>query len=89
MLKVYEWSGDYKHLEAAYRSTVAMLYCYDTYATATDLKLAKGEAASTYSTSGPLINLPKLSRNRFGQSVFAELGGIYADLFSNNDSTMD
>ena len=60
---------------------VAMLYLYDSNATATDRILKPGEAASTYSIAGPNINRPDLSRNRFGQSIFASNGGIFARLF--------
>lgn len=89
MLKCYEALGDIEMLDAAYYATVAILYCYDTHANACNLRLNKGEAASTYSVAGPLINLPRISRDRFGQSVFAELGGIFSRLFTNDDSTMD
>lgn len=89
MLKCYEALGDWQMLDAAYYATVAILYCYDTHANACNLRLGKGEAASTYSVAGPLVNFPRISRDRFGQSVFAELGGIFAKLFANNDSTMD
>lgn len=58
-----------------------MLYLYDSNATATDRILKPGEAASTYSIAGPNINQPDLSRNRFGQSIFASNGGIFARLF--------
>lgn len=68
-------------LEAAYRSTVAVLYMYDSNATATDRILKPGEAASTYSIAGPNLNRPDLSRNRFGQSIFASDGGIFSRLF--------
>ena len=68
-------------VEAAYRGTVAVLYMYDSNATATDRKLAPGEAASTYSIAGPNLNRPDLSRNRFGQSIFASDGGIFTRLF--------
>lgn len=66
---------------AGYRATVAMLYMYDSNATATDRILKPGEAASTYSIAGPNINRPDLSRNRFGQSIFASDGGIFSRLF--------
>lgn len=68
-------------VEAAYRATGAVLYMYDSNATATDRMLAPGEAASTYSIAGPNLNRPDLSRNRFGQSIFASDGGIFARLF--------
>jgi hypothetical protein len=89
MLKVYEALHDVRYLLAAYRATIAVLYCYDTAATATTLRLAEGEAASTYSIAGPNVNRPDLSRNRFGQSTFAEDGGIFARLFPDDSGTPD
>ncbi|WP_237047507.1 hypothetical protein [Lentilactobacillus curieae] len=82
----YDNLGDAELLKGAYRSTVAMLYLYDTEATATDRPLKKGEAASTFSIAGPNINRPDLSRNRFGQSAFAQDGGIFAKLFPEGDT---
>ena len=76
-----EHLGDPELVAAGYRATVAMLYLYDSNATATDRILKPGEAASTYSIAGPNINRPDLSRNRFGQSIFASNGGIFARLF--------
>lgn len=73
--------GDAQLVEAAYRGTVAVLYMYDSNATATDRQLKPGEAASTYSIAGPNLNRPDLSRNRFGQSIFASDGGIFSKLF--------
>lgn len=73
--------GDPQLVAAGYRATVAMLYMYDSNATATDRQLKPGEAASTYSIAGPNINRPDLSRNRFGQSIFAADGGIFTRLF--------
>ncbi|KRK47725.1 hypothetical protein GPK34_11295 [Secundilactobacillus kimchicus] len=73
--------GDAHLVEAAYRATVGVLYMYDSNATATDRQLQPGEAASTYSIAGPNLNRPDLSRNRFGQSVFAADGGIFSRLF--------
>lgn len=73
--------GDVELINAAYRATNAVLYMYDTNATATDRQLKPGEAASTYSVAGPNVNRPDLSRNRFGQSIFASDGGIFAKLF--------
>lgn len=73
--------GDPQLVAAGYRATVAMLYMYDANATATERVLKPGEAASTYSIAGPNINRPDLSRNRFGQSIFASDGGIFAKLF--------
>ncbi len=89
MLKCYEAIGIPAYLEAAYRATVGILYCYDTNATATGCLLEKGEAASTYSVAGPHLNRPDLSRNRFGQSAFASDGGIFAKLFTDSNSTPD
>lgn len=73
--------NDPQLVTAGYRATVAMLYMYDSNASATDRILKPGEAASTYSIAGPNLNRPDLSRNRFGQSVFASNGGIFAKLF--------
>lgn len=73
--------GDASLVNAGYRGTVALLYMYDSNATATDRILSPGEAASTYSIAGPNLNRPDLSRNRFGQSIFASDGGIFARLF--------
>lgn len=73
--------SDPQLVAAGYRATVAMLYMYDYNASATDRILEPGEAASTYSIAGPNINRPDLSRNRFGQSIFATDGGIFSRLF--------
>ncbi|MFI2103879.1 hypothetical protein ACH436_11335 [Isoptericola sp. NPDC019693] len=89
MLKVHDATGDPAHLEAAYRATVAVLYCYDSAATATALRLQPGEAASTYAVTGPHVNRPDLSRNRFGQATFHRDGGIFARLFSDGDQSPD
>lgn len=70
-------------VEAAYRAMAAIFYLYDWNATATQRKLCKGEAASTYSVAGPNLNRPDLSRNRFGQSIFATDGGIFARTFKD------
>lgn len=81
----YEALLDPEYLLAAYRSTMAVFYCYDWNATATRLKLRKGEAASTYSVAGPHLNRPDLSRNRFGQSTFGEKDGeIFKGLFQED-----
>lgn len=88
-LKVYEALQDSRYLKAAYRASVGILYCYDTEAKATDRRLHTGEAASTYSASGPNINRPDLSRNRFGQSTFYRDGGIFLKLFSKEEETAD
>lgn len=69
-------------IEAAYRATAGILYMYDWNATSTVRKLSPGEAASTFSVAGPNINRPDLSRNRFGQSIFASDGGIFARIFT-------
>lgn len=82
-LVAYEHLRDPAYLEAAYRGTIPVFYCYDWHATATAKKLQKGEAASTYSVAGPNLNRPDLSRNRFGQAAFAQDGGLFADLFGN------
>ncbi|MBM9930482.1 hypothetical protein JMK98_08290 [Pediococcus pentosaceus] len=73
--------GDIELVKAGYRGTVALLYMYDSNATATDRLLKPGEAASTYSIAGPNLNRPDLSRNRFGQSIFSSNGGIFTRLF--------
>jgi len=88
-LIAYEKIKDIRLLKAAYRATVAMLYCYDDAAKATNKRLLPGEAASTYSVAGPHLNRPDLSRNRFGQSTFFKDGGIFAKLFTGVDSTDD
>ncbi|GGG08619.1 hypothetical protein [Paenibacillus abyssi] len=82
-LVAYEHIKRTEYLTAAYRGTMPVFYCYDWHATATDKKLEKGQAASTYSVAGPNMNRPDLSRNRFGQSVFAKDGGLFEQLFSN------
>lgn len=53
--KVFEKLKDTRYLEASYRATAGILYCYDTHSTATS-PLAKGMAASTYAVAGPHIN---------------------------------
>lgn len=73
--------ADVELIKAGYRGTVALLYMYDSNATTTKRILKIGEAASTYSVAGPNLNRPDLSRNRFGQSIFASGGGIFAKLF--------
>lgn len=72
---------DVELVEAGYRATNAVLYMYDSNASTTDRVLKPGEAASTYSIAGPNLNRPDLSRNRFGQSIFASDGGIFSRLF--------
>ncbi|WP_208589776.1 hypothetical protein [Gracilibacillus suaedae] len=71
-LVLFEKSKKTAYLHAAYRSMMAVLYCYDWNASATLNELKEGEAASTYSVAYPNINKPSLSHNRFGQSVFLE-----------------
>lgn len=88
-LQAYEKLRDVRLLKAAYRATVAMLYCYDGNAKATSTTLKQGEAASTYSVAGPHLNRPDLSRNRFGQSTFFRDGGIFSRLFSSEEETAD
>ncbi|NHN34980.1 hypothetical protein [Paenibacillus agricola] len=82
-LVAYEHLRDNDYLKAAYRATMPVFYCYDWHATATNKKLERGQAASTYSVASPNMNRPDLSRNRFGQSVFAQDGGLFEKLFSN------
>ncbi|MNU95660.1 hypothetical protein D3C71_856820 [compost metagenome] len=82
-LSAYEHLRRTEYLLAAYRATVAVLYCYDWNASATNNKLQPGEAASTYSVAAPNLNRPDLSRNRFGQGAFAKDGGLFAQLFGN------
>ncbi|WP_424769404.1 hypothetical protein [Paenibacillus sp. sgz302251] len=82
-LVAYEHLRNKEYLKAAYRAAMPVFYCYDWNATATNKKLERGQAASTYSVAGPNLNRPDLSRNRFGQSVFAQDGGLFAELFSN------
>lgn len=55
--KVFLYLKDTRYLEASYRATAGILYCYDTHATATS-PLEKGMAASTYAVAGPHINRP-------------------------------
>ena len=88
-LLAYEKIADTRLLKAAYRATVAMLYCYDVNAKSTNTKLKQGEAASTYSVAGPHLNRPDLSRNRFGQSTFFCDGGIFSRLFSHEEEISD
>ncbi|ERL63878.1 hypothetical protein [Schleiferilactobacillus shenzhenensis] len=88
-LMAYDHLGDPALLEGAYRATAGVLYMYDANATTIDRPMAPGEAASTYSIAGPNMNRPDLSRNRFGQSVFAKDGGIFFRLFPNGDTGED
>ena len=86
--KVFRRLKDIRYLEASYRATAGILYCYDTHSTTTT-PLKKGMAASTYAVAGPHINRPDLSRDRFGQSTFFRDGGIFAKLFENDSQTPD
>ena len=86
--KVFRCLKDIRYLEASYRATAGILYCYDTHSTATT-PLKKGMAASTYAVAGPHLNRPDLSRDRFGQSTFFRDGGIFARLFENDSQTPD
>jgi hypothetical protein len=64
---------------------MGVLYCYDTNSTAT-VPLNPGEAVSTYAVPSPHYNRLDLSKTRFGQEVFAQDGGIFAKLFSTEDT---
>lgn len=86
--KVFVGLKDARYLEASYRATAGILYCYDTNSTTTT-HLEKGMAASTYAVAGPHINRPDLSRDRFGQSAFYKDGGIFSKLFENDSQTPD
>ncbi|WP_410771879.1 hypothetical protein [Fontibacillus sp. BL9] len=82
--RAYEHFGDYRYIEAAYRATMAVFNCYDWNVTSTSRRLQPGEAASTFSVAAPNLNMPSLSRNRFGQSVFREASDpLFAALFAN------
>lgn len=86
--KVFAQLKDTRYLEASYRATAGILYCYDTHSTTTT-PLKKGMAASTYAVAGPHLNRPDLSRDRFGQSTFYRDGGIFSRLFDNDSQTPD
>ncbi|MBU5365841.1 hypothetical protein P7H74_09510 [Enterococcus devriesei] len=86
--KVFEALQDPAYLEASYRATAGILYCYDTHSSTT-LPLEKGMAASTYAVAGPHLNRPDLSRERFGQATFWRDGGIFSRLFENDSQTPD
>ncbi|CAH1223552.1 hypothetical protein PAECIP111892_05324 [Paenibacillus auburnensis] len=80
----YEVIGDTRLLEAGYRATMAMFNCYDWNVYSTTRRLKPGEAASTYSIAAPNLNMPELSRNRFGQSIFKKSSDpLFSSLFSN------
>ncbi len=86
--KVYEALKNPAYLQASYRATAAIMYCYDTNSITT-AKLDEGMAASTYAVAGPHLNRPDLSRNRFGQSTFYSDGGIFKKLFNSANETPD
>lgn len=80
----YEHLGDPHYLEAAYRASMAVFNCYDWNVVSTPRRLKPGEAASTYSVAAPNLNMPSLSRNRFGQSVFRDARDpLFSRLFAN------
>ncbi|WP_059049606.1 hypothetical protein [Paenibacillus senegalimassiliensis] len=80
----YEHLGNPEYLEASYRATMAVFNCYDWNVSSTPRQLQPGEAASTFSVVAPNLNMPMLSRNRFGQSVFQNADDpLFAALFSS------
>lgn len=80
----YEHLGNPEYLEASYRATMAVFNCYDWNVSSTPRRLQPGEAASTFSVVAPNLNMPMLSRNRFGQSVFQHVDDpLFAALFSS------
>lgn len=80
----YEALGDARLLEAGYRATMAVFNCYDWHVRSTARRLQPGEAASTYSIAAPNLNMPELSRNRFGQSVFKKSDDpLFSSLFAS------
>lgn len=84
-LTAYEHLGDPALLRAAYRATMAVFNCYDWHVASTPRRLEPGEAASTFCTAAPNLNMPVLSRNRFGQSVFREAGDpLFQRLFAHS-----
>lgn len=87
-LKTYHCLNKLEYLDASYRATAGILYCYDTNSTAT-AKIGRGEAVSTYSVADPHINRPDLSHSRFGQATFFRNGGIFSKLFTSEDETPD
>jgi hypothetical protein len=63
---------------------MAVFNCYDWNVRSTPRRLQPGEAASTYSIAAPNLNMPSLSRNRFGQSVFRDAEDpLFQRLFAN------
>lgn len=88
-LDVYHNLKDPRFLEASYRAFMGVLYCYDSNATSTTF-LKEGEAASTFSCAYPHMNRPDLAHKRFGQDTFAKDGGIFSQIFSeDNTQTSD
>ncbi|WP_018752312.1 hypothetical protein [Paenibacillus sanguinis] len=80
----YEYLGNPEYLEASYRATMAVFNGYDWNVRSTPRCLQPGEAASTFSVAAPNLNMPVLSRNRFGQSVFQNADDpLFAALFSS------
>lgn len=71
-LVAYEHLKNPAYLEAAYRSAVPIFLCYDWNVESTAKRITRGEAASTYCVPNPNMNKPRISHNRFGQSVFME-----------------
>lgn len=81
---VYEALEDVRLLQLSYNATMALFNCYDWHVQSTVRKLEPGEAASTFSISAPNLNMPQLSRNRFGQSVFKALDDpLFQKLFTS------
>ncbi|MFD1884925.1 hypothetical protein [Paenibacillus wenxiniae] len=80
----YEKLAHVHLLEAGYRATMTMFHCYDWNVHSTMRKLKPGEAASTYSIAAPNLNMPQLSRNRFGQSIFKTSNDpLFSSLFAD------
>lgn len=83
----YEALGNVDLLEAGYRSSMAIFNCYDWNVLSTKRRLKPGEAASTYSIAAPNLNMPELSRNRFGQSIFKKSNDpLFHRLFADIES---
>lgn len=81
---VYESLQDVRLLQLSYNATMALFNCYDWNVRSTVKILQPGEAASTYSIAAPNLNMPYLSRNRFGQSIFKRLDDpLFDELFSS------
>lgn len=80
----YEKLEDVQLLKGGYRATMAMFNCYDWNVRSTPRLLQRGEAASTYSIAAPNLNMPELSRNRFGQSIFKHSDDpLFSHLFAD------